>query len=198
MILYRDTKSHERITPPAWLEGAADLQSREDQDGRLWGIGDGRLIGPADKGWQDVGDGFQARLLKPFNPGLLARSPDWCRFHRATDLHGTLWAVPQILAQDGSTLAIQATYGPGWEIELTPLQAQADKASRWARHAISAAVEADAPLTVADGCQAAAEILSSVLHVSPQTLAALRLLDQGFVLTVLRTAAGWIAEEVVA
>lgn len=154
------------------------------------------MVGPREKGWQDVGDGIQAQVLKPFNPCLLARKPDWCRFHAMTDLNGTVWPVPQILSHDGSTLAIQATYGKGWQIELTPLQAQAEKAARWARHALNAAVDGVAPLMVADGCQAAAELLSSVLHVSPETLAALKLLDQGLVLAVLRTGAGWVAEEV--
>jgi hypothetical protein len=77
---------------------------------------------------------------------------------------------------------------------LTPLQAQAEKAARWARQTISAAVEADSQISVKDACQAAAEILASVLHVSVETLAALQLLDQPFILAVLRTAAGWVPE----
>ncbi len=193
MILYRDTKHGSRLNPPAWLEGAGDLHVREDADGRLFGIGDGRMVGPApDKAWVDVGEGIQARLMKPFGPGTLLRRPEWCRTFVIPDQHNRLWPVPQILAADGAALAIQVTYGPGWEPELTQLQQQAEKAARWARQTISAAVEAGVPLVASDACQAAAELLASILHVSPATLAALRLLDQPFILAVLRTAAGWI------
>lgn len=194
MILYRDTKHVERLTVPIWLEGAPDLHVREDAHGRLFGIGDGRLVGPAEKGWEDVGDGIQARVVPQFIPCMLQREPAWCRFFALPDLQGRLWPVPQILGTDGTSLAIKVTYGPGWVEELSPHQQQAVKAARWARQIITAAVEAGAPVGAVDACQAAAEILSSVLHVSPEALAALRLLDQPFVLVVLRTAAGWIPE----
>ncbi len=196
MIVYRDLKHGERLTPPAWLEGAGDLHVREDAGGRLFGIGDGRMVGPApDKAWVDVGDGIQARMLKPFIPEFLRRQPLWCRSFPIADQQGNVWSVPQILATDGSTLAIQVHYGPGWEPELTPLQQQAEKAARWARQTLTTAIETDMQVVVADACQATAEILSAVLYISPQTLAALRLLDQFFMLAVLRTAAGWIPSD---
>lgn len=195
MILYRDSKHTERITPPAWLEGTEDLQAREDVKGRLFTIGDGRMLDPAhDRAWSPVEDGMQARLLQPFFPSSLLRKPVWCKTYIMPDLQNRLWPVPQILSKDGSTLAIEVTYGPGWQPELTEHQKQAERAARWARQSISAAVEANTPMTVVDACQAAAELLSSVLHISPMTLSALKLLDQGFVLAVLRTAAGWVPE----
>ncbi len=193
MIIYKDTKHGERLDPPAWLEGADGLQTREDAGGRLFSIGDGRMVGPApDKSWTDIEDGIQGRVLKPFAPGTIKRTPEWCRLFYLHDQQARLWPVPQILSADGTTLAIQVTYGAGWQAQLTPLQHQAEKAARWARQTIATAVETGCPIIVSDACQAAAELLASVLHVSPQALAALQLLDQPFILAVLRTAAGWI------
>lgn len=194
MLLVRDLQSASRLHAPPWMDGAPDLHVREDVGGRIFGIGDGRLVGPpaSERSWTDLGGGYQGRVAGTFVPGLLQRSPAWCRFWSLPDQQGRLWPVPQILAKDGATLAIHVTYGPGWVPDLTPAQTQAVGAARWARQTITAAVEAQAPLEAEAACKAAADLLASVLHVSPEVLANLRLLDQPFILAVLRTGAGWV------
>lgn len=184
MIIVRDTKPRERMCAPPWMEGAADLQSREDGDGRLWGIGDGRLIGPpaSEKAWRDIGDDYQGRLIQPFVPALLMRRPFWCPFETVTDQQGREWMAPRILA--GDTLLIQVTYGPGWVPELTPAQAITERVARWARQT------ATQPVETAKAAEACADLMAAVMHVSPGLIAGLRLLDEGLLLAFLRTAKG--------
>lgn len=192
MILVRDQRSAERHEPPHWMDGAPDLQCREDANGRIWAIGDGRMVGPEpEAAWRDLGDGWQIRSIKPLAPSLLVRVPLWCGFARITDQQERVWLAPRILAADGVTLAIQVTYGPGWVPDLTPAQLSAVAAARWARQTLTAAVESGVGLDVAACCAATADILAATYYINADSFAVLRLFDDGFIQRVLRIAAGW-------
>ncbi len=188
MIIYRDQHFASRLSKPPWLEGASDLHIREDADGRLFAIGDGRLVGPAPaKEWQDLGDGWQARLVQPFHPVLLLRKPLWCPLRSVTDQQGRQWMVPQILQKEDGVSLIEATYGPGWIPDYTPAQTKALAVAHWSRqnHA------SEAPVAVSTACNSAAELLSACYYLTPEVIAVLRLLDNGLMTAVLRRAAGF-------
>lgn len=182
MITVRDRRS-DRIGPPPWMDGAADLQSREDANGRLWGIGSGLLVGPApDRAWTDIGDDYQARLVQPFLPVLLMRRPFWCPFETVADQRGREWMAPVILT--GNALAIQVTFGPGWIPNLSPEQTTAERVARWAQQT------ATQPVETATAAAACADLMATVMHLTPTIVANLSLLDEGLMLEFLRTAKG--------
>lgn len=185
MLIVRDTKHVERLGAPPWMADAADLQSREDADGRLWAIGDPRLVGPVKSStWSDIGDGYQVRIIEPFVPALLMRKPFWCPFEIVEDQRGRQWMAPRILAKAGAILAIQVTYGPDWKPDLSLEQATAERVARWALQT------ADKPVDVTIACTAAADLMAAVMHITSEIVAKLRLLDQGLMLSFLRTAKG--------
>jgi len=130
VILYEESKPREDAAPPAWLEGAADLQRRDGPGKRWWGIGSGVFVGeqPTAK-WLPIGGGIRAVLLKGFDPRSLAIDQQWCPTTHAADLQCRLWRVPCVLSQSGDR-QFRTSYGPDFLPALTPEQAKAEAVAK--------------------------------------------------------------------
>lgn len=190
MILYEETKPREDAAPPAWLEGAPDLQRRDGVGKRWWGIGSGAFVGdqPTAK-WLPIGGGVRVVLLKGFDPRALAVSQQWCPVTLAADLQGRVWPVPCVLSQSGDR-QFRTSYGPDFLPALTPEQAKAEAVAKAARSALIASVADQTGLPMQLACRWAAELLATVNHVSVDVIAGLGLLDDALVAAVLYAAAG--------
>ena len=196
MIVYRDISRSDRIGPPPWLEGCADVVTREDGNGRLHALGDSRLLGPSERGWVALADGWEARVLEPLRTEALARPLPWCPIVHVPDILGRLWAVPAVLTTTG-TPQIVAPIGPDWHPRPTETQARALRVAQWFRQAIDAAVPQDpnaqpaaAGIPAAEAARAAAELLSLANGITGEVLLALGLLDERLVLRTGMAAAG--------
>lgn len=190
MILYEETKPREDGAPPAWLEGAPDLQRRDGPDKRWWGIGSGALVGdqPTAK-WAPLGGGLRAVVLKGFDPRALAINQQWCPVTLAADLQGRVWSVGCVLSQSGDR-QFRTAYGPDFLPALTPEQTKAEAVAKAARSALIASVADNTGLPMQLACRWAAELLATVNHISIDAIAALGLLDDALVAAVLYSASG--------
>lgn len=180
MIRVLDTLG--RVSAPAWMVGAADLQCRPCRDGVLWGIGDGALLcdlGP----WVEIGDGYRVCGDQP--PGELERGdPAWPTIAVA-DMRGQAWQAPAVLDEKGNR-AFRVSFGPDWLPALTPAQARAMNLADEVRSAMQSG--RDVPMAVC--CQWSAEFLSLTHYLSPKVIAACGLLDEALVIQVMSSAAG--------
>lgn len=190
MILYEETNPREDGAPPAWLEGAADLQRREGPGKRWWGIGSGALVGDQPTAiWAPLPGGIRAVALKGFDPRALAHNQQWCPITHAADLKGRIWLVPCVLSQSGDR-QFRTAYGSDFLPALTPEQTKAEAVAKAARGAIVASVADQTGLPMQLACRWAAELLATVNHVSVDAIATLGLLDDALVAAVLYSAAG--------
>lgn len=194
MILWQDVSSTDRITPPPWLDGAADLQARECVEGRLWAAGDPRLVGPRLGAWVALDDGWRALVLPGFDPLSLARSVPWCPTVAVPDVQGRSWSVACPRNALGES-RIVGTYDEAFVRILTPEQAHLERLSLAAREGINAALPDDdatpakAPTMAQLGAWAVGAICAGT-HISPQALGRLGLLDEEFVRRVAFAVAG--------
>ncbi len=192
MICYRDTKPHERSTPPPWLVGAHDLQQR---DGvgipfRFWGIGSAWLVGEhPDKKWHALAGGWECCLVGGAEPELLTRAQRWCDTTVAVDLNANQWQAPRILSEDG-TAVYRVAYGADWLPSLTPEQYRADDVAKAARAAMLVTKEGGPSPDQRAACQWTAELLCVTHHLDTSVIAALALLDDALVLTTISAACG--------
>lgn len=197
MILIADTKHADRTTPPSWLAGAPGLQRRDGVDGRWWGIGDGYLVGPQDRPFLQLDDGWRVTLLDGFDPRTIARAQHWCPTRPVADLQGRVWFAPELLNQHGERI-FRVSYGEDFLPALTPEQKRAQEIADAARQAlITAAKEAanddqrtGSGLPVSVAGRWAAELLALVNHVSVPVLGKLGLLDDALIGGVLLLATG--------
>jgi hypothetical protein len=186
MIVIRDP--HQRRAPPPWMAGAPNLQEREAQAGKLWGIGPAWLLGPADHGWESLPDGYQVRLVGEIEPQLLRRRQVWCDTMLAHSMDGAPWIVPVILSVDGRR-SFRVNYGPNYLPTLTDEQGHALAVAEEVRTLLAAISErqgVDASLMV----RYAAYLLALTNHITPEILAALRLIDDVLALDTLTAASG--------
>jgi hypothetical protein len=183
VIIYRDRQHVTRSTPPACLSGAADLQCRESAHGRLWGIGDGRILGP-DARWIDIGDGWDSALIGEMTTRELIRDQRWVDVEPVSSLTGITWIVPKILTPECSR-AFRVAYGKDWLPALTPEQARMEAIARAAWDALT---NPTSGIDMAAGCQWAAEMLCAVNHISVEAIQAHQLLDEDLALGCLATA----------
>jgi hypothetical protein len=193
VILYRDLKHAERVTPPPWLDGAANLQARDDtKSGRLWGIGDAFLLEPAERGWSDLEDGWQVRVAGKVNAMDLARDQKWCAVMPVTSLEDVIWMAPRVLDITGER-AFRVAYGADFFPELSPDQKRAYAIAEEARVLLAQGAR-EGGFSASLGARYAADLLSVVNHITPAAIARLRLMDDAVILGVLRTAAGFVGE----
>jgi hypothetical protein len=184
VIIYRDQSHVSRKTPPAWLEGAANLQVRESAEGRLWGIGSPLVIQPA-KRWHDMDDGWQVGVVEAVDPRELLRDLSWATAKPVVGINGIVWMAPEILTPMGAR-AYTCPYGKNWIPQPTEPQTACEEVAKAAREALLAGFEAidgeaQLHLSVPDEalCQWAAVLLSTTHYISPEALAVLGLMDQG-------------------
>jgi hypothetical protein len=192
MIIYRDSKPHERSGPPPWLAGAMELYQR---DGigipfRFWGVGSPWLVGEhADRKWHSLADGWHCCMVDGPEPELLQRNQRWCDTDRAVDLGGNQWLAPRLLSEDGTAI-YRVSYGADWLPSLTPEQYRADDVAKAARAALLVNKEGGPAPDQRAVCQWAAELLCVTHHLDTSVIAALSLLDDALVLTTLSAACG--------
>ncbi len=188
MILYRDLKHAERTEPPEWLldrDGmwAPNLQSRDDADGRLWGIGDAYMVGPHKNGWEELTGGWQVRLLGKIDPRPLRRNDPWVDTTAVHGLADAEWVAPRILTDAGNR-AFRVTYGRNFLPSLTKRQAHLIAMAEEARAAlINSRDESGVDMDIA--CRWAAEFISEVHFLTPDVIAVCRLLDDSLVISTL-------------
>lgn len=186
MIVYLDSLASDRSTPPPWLVGASGLCSRETGDGRLWGVGDAYCLGiPQGMPTEPIADGWSACVVSDAEVHRLRRAQLWCDTGSVLDIHGREWAVPIIRTPEGAR-AFRVAYGRDWLPALTPEQTRAEAIVDAASDALRAGGGIDMPVA----CQWAAELLCMSSHLSPETIAALRLADEMVVLQTLAMACG--------
>jgi hypothetical protein len=190
MILYEETKPREDAAPPAWLDGARDLQRRDGHQRRWWGIGSGVFVGEQpDAKWVPIGGGIKAAILKGFDPSALAIDQQWCPTTFASDLKGRSWVVPCVLSSSGDR-QFRTSYGPDFLPALTPEQAKAEAVAKAARAALVASVADNTGLPMQLACRWSAELLATVNHISVDVVAGLGLLDDALVAATLYAASG--------
>lgn len=191
MILYRDSRASQRTNPPAWLEGAVNLQRRDaDSDGvRWWGIGEGYRCGDQPSAqWNDLGEGWSFAVLSDLVPQALARNQSWCRTRPVADLKGRVWQAPCLLTLDGRR-AFNVSYGGDDFLPvLTQEQHEIEAIARVAAEALINCHESGTELDMRAACAWASRMLALVNHVSPKALARGGLLDDGLVMTTLYAA----------
>jgi hypothetical protein len=193
VILYEDTRAHLRRTPPPWLmngdQQAPDLCEREGLGVNLrwWGIGDPWLCGPQERSvWHTLDDGWRVCLVGGHpNPEILNRAQRWCDLSDAFDLAGNCWAAPIILSEDGTPI-YRVRYGKDFLPAKTPEQSRAEKVAKAASEAIKSGAMAEIDMAIA--CQWAAELQSSVRHITPEVLGVLGFMDDALVLSTLAVA----------
>lgn len=193
MLIVCDHKANERKDPPAWLEGAEELQSRDSQDGQRWhGIGPGYLCGPQPQAtWKQLGDGYSACILKGFDPQSLSRRQHWVQTALAADLLGRVWRVPCILSPEGDR-AFSTAYGEDFLPLLTDEQAHAEKVAKAARAALASQAHGGDPIRMDLAARWAADLIACVNHVTPAVLAKLGLLDDALIGSALYHASGFM------
>lgn len=192
MLLYRDTLHGSRRDPPPWLVGVADVHCREGARGRLWGAGDGRVVGEQQH-WLDLDDGWQCSAVGKAEPETCRREIAWADCGKVLSLAGEVWSAPILLTSDGNR-AFRVAYGDDWLPALTPEQERAEAVANAAREALLRAVPSEdnpgegLPMRVA--CQWAAELLSLAQGVTPQIIARLRVMDDRLAVGALMVATG--------
>ncbi len=193
MILVQDNRN--RPEAPPWMAGAADLQCREGEGKRWWGIGEGYLCGPQERAtWHEIPDGYSVAIMGETDPRVLARRQLWCPLAPVADLLGRVWFAPCLLSSEGER-QFRTAYGEDYLPALTDVQANAEKVALAARAALVAAA-ADKMAGGAGGLPMpaaahwAADLLASVNHVTPQVIACNSLLDDALIGGVLLQASG--------
>ena len=192
MICYRDTKPHQRSTPPPWLVGAADLCQR---DGigipfRFWGVGSAWLVGDhPQRKWVPLPDGWECCQVDGVEPHLLVRAQRWCDTAAAYDLAANRWEAPRVLSEDGTAI-YRVAYGADWLPSLTPEQYRADDVAKAARAAMLIQKAGGPSPDQRAICQWSAELLCVTHHLDTSVIAALSLLDDALVLTTIASACG--------
>lgn len=167
MILYRDRLSATRVGPPAWLEGAPELQCREDAGGRLWGIGDPLLVGPQPDGaWKDLDDGWQCAFVGATDPRDLARQQRWADLAPVTGVNDLVWLAPEILTPTGEIAYRPPLGGPDFLPMPTPGQKRCQEVAQAARVAMTVAATGGEGVPRAAACRWAAILLSETHHVA--------------------------------
>jgi hypothetical protein len=191
MLVYKDTQAGKRREPPAWLEGAADLQEANDRDGkaRWWGIGNAHLVGERDD-WQELDNGWRVAVAGPVDPRQFRRSIRWCRTVQVEDTHGRQWTAPVILNEHGDR-CILVSYGKDFLPALNPAQARAVEIAKAARDALVAAQEVEeGGLDMSVAARWVAELLSLTHHIDMEVVAVLGLIDEALILEALAATVG--------
>jgi hypothetical protein len=191
MLVYKDTQAGKRREPPAWLEGAADLQEANDRDGkaRWWGIGNAHLVGERED-WQELDNGWRVAVAGPVDPRQFRRSIRWCRTVQVDDTHGRQWTAPVILNEHGDR-CILVSYGKDFLPALNPAQARAVEIAKAARDALVAAQEVEeGGLDMSVAARWVAELLSLTHHIGMEVVAVLGLIDEALILEALAATVG--------
>lgn len=191
MLVYQDNNAALRSSPPPWLDGALGLHAREslDHGTRWWGIGNAHLVGPRDGG-ESLGDGWHVSVAAPINPQDFRRTLRWCRTVDSVDTAGRVWAAPVILNERGDRVILVA-YGKDFLPALTAAQGRAVSIARAAREQLETAQEMeDGGIDLSVAARWTAELLALTHHVDMGTLAALSLVDEELILSVLSAVTG--------
>ena len=168
MIVYQDTKHGARVGPPHWLVGADNVQSREGIDGRLWGIGDGMLLGVPDGArWSELPDGWRV-YLGSIEPEVIRRRQKWADELPVAGVTDIVWMAPLILTPHGEPAYRAPLGGPDFLPMPTPEQKRAHDVALTARAALIQQNSGGPGVPVAAACQWAAILLSSCAHVPPE------------------------------
>ena len=190
MLLVCDNRAATRKEAPPWMEGAGNLQTRDGEGKRWWGIGDGYLCGPQERAtWRPLPNDLSVTLVGAFDPRTLSHQQLWCPTAAVADLKGRVWLAPAVLSPDGGR-QFRTSYGEDWLPLLTPEQDTAEKMANAARHALIASSTDGSGLPMPAAAHWAAELLASVNHVSPRAIAALGLMDDALLMGVLLCASG--------
>lgn len=191
MIIVRDLKHQERPDPPPWMVGAGNRHCREDIDGRLWGIGDGYLLGPRDKdSWRDIGDGYQVSLHGEAVPTALMRRQNWYDVSPVESLTGIVWMAPSILTPQ-CTRAFRTRIGPDFLPALSIEQVRLEAIARAARDALEQAKAGNDGVPMSVCGRWVAELMCEIYHLTPEIIAHLALLDETLIVTYLGLAAAY-------
>jgi hypothetical protein len=176
-----------RPTAPAWLAGAEGLAQRRCRDGVLWAIGDPITLGD-DGPWIDIGDGIS--VAGPVESHAeYERNAAWLRTVTVSDLRGRAWEVPVILDERGER-AFCVSYGADFLPAPTPEQYRMLDIAKAARDALIAASSGTQDIPMQMACRWAAELLCASYHLTPETVAALAILDDELVLQIIGNAVG--------
>lgn len=197
MIAYRH---HDLLTHPdlvgftSQLSGPA-LCHQGVGEHQVCGVCDPLIWNPPgpDADWRLLADGWEACQAAPsLSPAVLARPLRWCRVVPVDDANGRAWLAPVILTPDGARAYTVAYGGPDFLPQPTPAQSAAETIAREARDTVlrqSGDPEA-AGVPVPVACRWVASLLALSHHLSADTIAALGLIDDQLVRSVLHAAAG--------
>ena len=192
MLVYKDTKASERRNPPPWMEGAHDLQERNERGTdsvRWWGIGNPHLVGDR-RDWFTLDDGWKVSVAGPVNPQEFRRVMRWCRTVDVECTNGRKWTAPVILNEKGNRV-ILVSYGKDLLPALTAAQSRAFEIATAAREHLESAQEVeDGGLDMEVAVRWAVELLALTHHISMEAIAVLELMDEALILSVLAAATG--------
>ena len=184
MIVYHHPA---QATPPAWLDGAADVTTCSCHDGTLFGAGPAYLLGQAGRpNAKPLDDDWTVWLNGEIEPAFLVRPCPWADLEIAADIRCRSWACPVALTEGGKP-AIRANYGDDWLPDYTPEQERLLAVASAARSALEAAYTGShrTPVDQRAACAWAAEALSVTNALTVKIIRRLSLLDDALVASVL-------------
>lgn len=178
--------------PPPWIAGAVDLCSGASRLGIMHAVGDPwllRLPEAHEAQPVELEGGWLCWQIGELDPTRLVRAQGWCRLRSVSDCDDRQWPSPLLLSRGGERCYTVKYGGPEWMPVLTKVQAEAEHIARLARDALAAASVTG---ELDDQASAAwtARLLSTSLHVTPEVLAKLGLIDDPLIIGVLQSASG--------
>jgi hypothetical protein len=189
VIRFRDT--HCRPAPPPWLIGGQDLIQRQGRDATLWALGDPITLGP-DGDWRPLGDGYE--VCGPVEQTSdYERGMPWLTCVPVEDMHGRTWLAPRVLDAAGERV-FRVAYGPDFLPALSPQQYRLLDIAKAARDAMAAGESGTQDVPMSTAARWAAELLCAAYHLSPESIAALEILDDLLIAAVIGAAIGLSVE----
>jgi len=153
----------------------------------LWGVGDALTL---DGGgiWNDLADGYAVAGPVDAHEAYQKRQ-SWFSTVEVEDLSGRVWQAPRIIDASGERV-FRVAYGRDFLPELTAEQYRILDVAKAARDAIAASTSGTQDATTQMACRWAAELLACTYHLSVDSIATLRIMDDALAVAVISAAIG--------